>query len=54
VGELVRVVRDAGLGDARIVGELDPFRGTSKERTARRHDVIGVHLLAHKSQASDA
>jgi len=39
---------EAGLTGVRIVGELDPFLETSKERTARRYQVIGANLLAHK------
>jgi len=48
VGELTRALEEAGLTDVRVVREHDPFEGTSKERTARRYEVIGVDLHARK------
>jgi hypothetical protein len=32
----------------RITHRFDCFAGTSKERTARKHEVIGVNLAATK------
>jgi hypothetical protein len=32
----------------RVVERFDCFRGTSKERTARKYDVIGVNVYAQK------
>lgn len=34
----------------RIVARFDSFAGTTKERTARRYGVVGVNLLATRSQ----
>lgn len=44
----MRAFEEAGLTGVRVVREHDPFRGTSKERTAHRHQVIGVDLIAHR------
>jgi hypothetical protein len=40
----------AGFEDVRVVDRFDCFVGTTKERMARRHGVIGVNLSAFKSQ----
>jgi len=48
VGELGRALDEAGLTEVRVVREHDPFRGTSKERTARRYAVIGIDVSARK------
>jgi hypothetical protein len=40
----------AGFEDVRVVGRFDCFAGTTKERMARRHGVIGVNVSAIKSQ----
>jgi hypothetical protein len=42
------VLRDVGFGSVRITHRFDPFRGTSKERVARKYGVIGVNVHARK------
>jgi hypothetical protein len=37
-----------GFSDARVVERFDCFRGTSKERTARKYGVIGVNVHARQ------
>jgi hypothetical protein len=34
--------------DVRITDQFDCFAGASKERTARKYDVVGVNLSATK------
>jgi hypothetical protein len=36
----------AGFREARITRRFDPFAGTTKERTARKHHVAGVNFTA--------
>lgn len=38
----------AGFVDVEIVAHHDPFRGTSKEKVARKFGVEGISLIAHK------
>jgi len=38
----------AGFVDVAIVARHDPFRGTSKEKTARKFGVEGISLIARK------
>jgi hypothetical protein len=40
-----------GFVDVRITDRFDSFAGTSKERTARKYEVIGVNLSAIKPGA---
>jgi hypothetical protein len=40
----------AGFEDVRLVDRFDCFAGTTKERMARRHGVIGVNLSAIRLQ----
>lgn len=44
----------AGFDSPRIVARFDCFAGTTKERTARRYGVIGVNLLATRSNGQPA
>jgi hypothetical protein len=39
-----------GLGEVRITNRYDPFRGTSKEKTARKYGVAGVNVFARKGK----
>ena len=40
-----------GFEDVAIRERLDCFRGTTKERTARKYGVMGVNVLARKREA---
>ncbi len=42
------MVRRAGLVDVGVVAHFDCFRGTSKERIARKYGVQGANLIARK------
>jgi hypothetical protein len=48
VGELVDVLGAAGFADVRVTESFDPFRGSSKEKTARHFGVQGVNVAAVK------
>jgi hypothetical protein len=48
VAELIAVLTDIGFRSTRITEHFDPFRGTSKERTARKYGVSGVNVHALK------
>jgi hypothetical protein len=37
-----------GFVDVRVVARFDCFRGTSKERTARKYGVRGANVFARK------
>lgn len=37
-----------GFEDVRLLEQYDCFAGTSKERTARKYQVLGVNLSARK------
>ena len=37
-----------GLVDARVVRRFEPFRGTTKENTARKYGVRGANVLARR------
>jgi hypothetical protein len=42
------VLTAVGFGQVEIRGRFDCFRGTTKERTARKYGVIGVNVYARK------
>lgn len=42
------MIEQAGFREAKVVEKFDPFRGTSKESTARKFGVDGVNFLAYK------
>lgn len=37
-----------GFSDVELRERFDAFRGTSKERLARKYDVMGVNVFARK------
>ena len=45
---LVEVLGSIGFKDVEVRERFDPFRGTSKERTARKYGVIGINVYARK------
>jgi hypothetical protein len=45
----VTVLEDIGFRSVRVDEYFDPFRGTSKERVARKYGVSGVNVHALKS-----
>jgi hypothetical protein len=48
VAEISPVLAAAGFRDIELKERFDPFRGTSKERTARKYGVVGVNVFARK------
>ncbi len=48
MAELSPVLTAAGFRDVRITERFDCFRGTSKERTARKYGVLGMNVYAKK------
>ena len=48
MGELLEVLGTTGLVDVELRERFDPFRGTSKERVARKYEVIGVNVFARR------
>lgn len=46
---MIELFGSAGFVDPRIVARFDCFAGTTKERTARKHGVVGANLLAIRS-----
>jgi hypothetical protein len=44
----VDALGNAGLSSVSVVQRFDCFRGTSKERTARKYGVSGVNVIAVK------
>ena len=44
----MEVLSSIGFTDVKIEERFDPFRGTSKERTARKYGVTGVNVFARK------
>jgi hypothetical protein len=42
------VLAQVGFRPIEIAQRFDPFRGTSKERVARKYGVIGVNVHARK------
>jgi hypothetical protein len=42
------VLTQVGFGSIEITQRFDPFRGTSKERVARKYGVIGINVHACK------
>jgi hypothetical protein len=41
-------LRTLGFVDVEVRERFDPFRGTSKERIARKYGVVGVNVHARK------
>jgi hypothetical protein len=48
VGELIDVLGRVGFRDVELRERFDAFRGTSKERIARKYEVLGVNVFARK------
>jgi hypothetical protein len=48
VAEINPVLAAAGFVEIEIKERFDCFRGTSKERTARKYGVMGVNVFARK------
>jgi hypothetical protein len=48
VGELLEVLPAIGFRGVELRERFDAFRGTSKERLARKYDVMGVNVLARR------
>jgi hypothetical protein len=46
-------LKATGFEQVAIREEFDCFRGTSKERTARKYGVVGVNVFARKPLHSD-
>ena len=44
----MEVLGSIGFKDLEVAERFDPFRGTSKESTARKFGVIGVNVFARK------
>ena len=44
----MEVLGAIGFEDVEVKERFDPFRGTSKESTARKFGVIGVNVFARK------
>jgi hypothetical protein len=42
------VLRALGFASVEVRERFGPFRGTSKERIARKYGVVGVHVHARK------
>jgi len=49
-GELIAVLGQVGFRSVEIRERFDPFRCTSKERTARKFGVVGVNIFARKPE----
>jgi hypothetical protein len=48
VGELASALTSAGFSNVGVGRTFDPFGGTSKEKTARQFQVLGLNVLAVK------
>lgn len=48
MGELLEVLPAIGFSEVELRERFDAFRGTSKERLARKYDVMGVNVFARK------
>lgn len=48
MGELLEVLPVIGFREVELRERFDAFRGTSKERLARKYDVMGVNVFARK------
>jgi len=48
VGELLEVLPTIGFRSVELRDRFDAFRGTSKERLARKYDVMGVNVFARR------
>jgi hypothetical protein len=46
--ELLEVLAQIGFSAVRLTERFDPFRSSSKERTARKYGVSGVNVHAAK------
>jgi len=51
VAEIEPLLTRAGFRDVAIRERFDPFRATSKERTARKYGVVGANIYALKPHA---
>ncbi len=43
------MLRQLGFVDVEVRERFDPFRGTSKERIARKYGVVGVNVHARRA-----
>jgi hypothetical protein len=48
VAEIVPVLSRAGFQEVAIVERFDPFRATTKEKTARKYGVMGINVFGRK------
>jgi hypothetical protein len=48
VAEIIPVLGAAGFVDVDIRDRFDCFRGTTKEKTARKYGVLGMNIFARK------
>ena len=48
MGELLEVLGAIGLRGVELRDRFDAFGGTSKERIARKYEVVGVNVFARK------
>lgn len=48
MGELLETLAAIGFRDVELREHFDPFGATSKERVARKYQVIGVNVFARK------
>jgi hypothetical protein len=46
------VLAQAGFCDVAVREKFDTFRGTSKERIARKYGVTGINVFARKTLAA--
>ena len=49
MGELLEVLGRVGFREVELRERFDAFRGTSKERIARKYEVVGVNVFARKA-----
>lgn len=49
MAELEDVLSCVGFSEIRVTHRYDPFRGTSKEKTARQFGVEGINVFARKA-----
>ena len=48
MGELLEVLGRVGFREVELRERFDAFRGTSKERIARKFEVIGANVFARR------
>ncbi len=45
---MLETLYSLGFREVAVRERFDPFRGTSKERTARKYGVLGVNVFARR------